>query len=185
MFNTLLLFATGFVALWTAYGDYVRVSTPEGQPSDRPPYVLIEEPWEGGVGNWNILGMVLIPGLTLQEMKQVTDYNARVNYDLPLCPKDGNPHCRDCRPGKPDDYLVMTQCCFSHHWAWKNNRTLRDILPYRFHLDPVADDPTKEPYYSWNGGPGGVWHTDPCTGEPATDITNGSYIPLSLRQKSK
>ncbi|XP_055350307.1 uncharacterized protein LOC129596925 [Paramacrobiotus metropolitanus] len=144
-------------------------------------YVQIEEPWTEGTSNKRIQKLQTYTDLSPSESELVSQYQSRVNDQLPLCPTDGNPDCRNCSPGRPGDNLVMTQCCFAHHWAWKEGRNLRDVIPYHFHLEPRTDM-TIEPDNLESDTPGGTWEKDPCTGEPATSVPNGPYIPWSKRK---
>ncbi|XP_055352384.1 uncharacterized protein LOC129598488 [Paramacrobiotus metropolitanus] len=177
----LFLGVTGFALLRTINGDHVNFSIPSGQPSDRPQYVLIEEPYGGPISNNDLLWKTQSVMITSWDIDLVNQYGEKVFFNpQPLCPQDGYPDCRNCRPGDRDDTRVMTQCCFAHHWAWQNNRTLRDVLPYRFHLDPV-NETGWEPYRDIDG-PYGIWHSDPCTGEPAESITNEPYTPWRQRK---
>ncbi|XP_055335091.1 uncharacterized protein LOC129586108 [Paramacrobiotus metropolitanus] len=96
------------------------------------------------------------------------------------CPVDGYPHCRDCVAGYNDSDFVQSQCCFAHHWAWQHNRTLRDVLPYRFHLSPVSQTEPVE-YRDRYATAGEIWHEDVCTKEPIATLPEGGYIPCRLR----
>ncbi|XP_055352349.1 uncharacterized protein LOC129598457 isoform X2 [Paramacrobiotus metropolitanus] len=94
------------------------------------------------------------------------------------CPVDGDPHCRNCVAGYADSDFVQSQCCFAHHWAWMNKRTIRDVLPYRFHLSPVNQtELPKDRYHTC----GAIWQVDPCTMEPVATIPDGPYIPCRQR----
>ncbi|XP_055357057.1 uncharacterized protein LOC129602115 [Paramacrobiotus metropolitanus] len=170
MFSILLVFITGLALSLTVNSDYIAYSTPPGQPDGFTPYVLIEQPISGGRGNHDRFGY------NMDANEQMA--NDELKPGEVRCPVDGDPHCRDCVAGHWDDNLVLTQCCFSHHWAWKNNRNLRDILPYRFHLSPVNQT---EPYRDRYATAGEIWHVDVCTNEPIATLPEGGYIPCRRR----
>ncbi|XP_055353300.1 uncharacterized protein LOC129599172 [Paramacrobiotus metropolitanus] len=176
MFGVFLLSFTGLVSLFTASGDYIQYSIPKDQPTDRAQYVLIEEPWSGGESNLDALRSQSFP-----ELSPGGDPDDSLRPGEKRCPVDGYPNCRDCVAGHKANNFVQTQCCHAHHWAWQNNRTLRDVIPYSFHLSPVTHT---TPYADLDkyASCGQIWQEDPCTGEPASSVPAEGYIPWSQRR---
>ncbi|XP_055335083.1 uncharacterized protein LOC129586101 [Paramacrobiotus metropolitanus] len=170
MFVILMPFVTGLTLSLTVNGDYIEYSTPPGQPDGLTPYVLIEQPHPHGEANRDRYGF--------DGNRNEALANDELNPGQIRCPVDGDPHCRDCVPGHADSDFVQTQCCFSHHWAWKNNRSLRDVLPYRFHLSPlIQNEPDRDRYAT----AGEIWHVDVCTNESVATLPKGGYIPCRQR----
>ncbi|XP_055352378.1 uncharacterized protein LOC129598481 [Paramacrobiotus metropolitanus] len=133
MFGNLLLCAIGLVLFSAVNSDDIPYSIPAGQPAGTVQYVLIEKPWLAGVSNFEQWMDSHL--LTFGSPKEMNDDTLQPGEKR--CPVDGDPHCRDCVAGYKSSDLVQSQCCFAHHWAWKNQRSIRDVLPYRFHLAPV------------------------------------------------
>ncbi|XP_055335090.1 uncharacterized protein LOC129586107 [Paramacrobiotus metropolitanus] len=168
MFVILMLFIFGLTLSLTVNGDDILYSIPPGQPAGITPYVLIEEPIPGGRANHDLYA----------QGKDANNFDDSLKPGEVRCPVDGDPHCRNCRAGHVDSDFVQTQCCFSHHWAWKNNRNLRDVLPYRFHMAPVNQtEPVRDRYAK----AGEIWHVDVCTMEPVATLPEGGYIPCRQR----
>ncbi|XP_055352380.1 uncharacterized protein LOC129598483 [Paramacrobiotus metropolitanus] len=183
MFGVLLLCLTGLVSFSTAHGDDVKFTIPGGQPAGIPQFVRIEEPHPDGKINHDYqYAAVASAGLSDPGIGQIIifdeDYDDTLKPGEKRCPVDGDPHCRNCRAGYKDSDFVQSQCCFAHHWAWMNNRTIRDVLPYRFHLSPVNQTELPKDRYHTAGE---IWQEDPCTKEPVATIPNGTYIPCRQR----
>ncbi|XP_055335078.1 uncharacterized protein LOC129586095 [Paramacrobiotus metropolitanus] len=173
MLSFLLLCVTGLSSFSSANGDYVKFSVPAFQPDGFPPYVLIEEPFINGGSNAHPFNDEF--DTDLWHKSPVAD---ALEPGQKRCPVDGDPHCRDCVPGYKGSDFVQTQCCFAHHWAWQNKQSLRDVLPYRFHLAPVNQT---EPDWERHANPGEIWHVDVCTMEPVATLPTGGYIPCRQR----
>ncbi|XP_055352381.1 uncharacterized protein LOC129598484 [Paramacrobiotus metropolitanus] len=183
MLGVLWLCVISLAWLAVANGDDIPYTIPAGQPDGFAQYVRIEKPYPNGGSNKQHQ-FDHLPGLGIglgQGSRIVASvYDDTLKPGEKRCPVDGDPHCRDCVAGYKASDFVQSQCCFAHHWAWMNNRPIRDVLPYRFHLSPVnqTEPPEYRDKYAITGD---IWHEDPCTTEPIATIPEGGYIPCRQR----
>ncbi|XP_055335084.1 uncharacterized protein LOC129586103 [Paramacrobiotus metropolitanus] len=173
MFRVFLLCMTGSLWLSTVNADDIKYTIPANQSPGFTPYVRIEQPWPNGGSNHKPSGW-----LYRTSKGSPSIYDDTLLPGQKRCPVDGDPHCHDCVAGYKTSDFVQSQCCFAHHWAWMNKRTIRDVLPYRFHLSPVNQT---EPYADRYATAGEIWQEDPCTKEPKATIPDGPYIPCRQR----